>query len=184
MGKMPMLRETLRGRSKSSETRPLQKWIVTFFGAGFSPVAPGTAGSLLASILLYGAYEATGAPTYWAWQPILLIGLAVFSALSVGFGPWAIAYFGREDPGPFVLDEVAGICLANVLLPTYGNWRQAWVILIAFVLFRVFDVSKPPPARQLERLPAGWGILLDDLAAAMYANIVGQLLLRLFIHFQ
>src|SRR5206468_10807305 len=115
---VPLRADRYAGEWKSSEIRPLQKWIVTFFGAGFSPVAPGTAGSLLASILLYGAYEAMGAPTYWVWQATLVIGLAVFSALSVGFGPWGIAYFGREDPGPFVLDEVAGICLANLLLPT------------------------------------------------------------------
>jgi phosphatidylglycerophosphatase A len=157
----------------------VNKWIVTFFGAGLSPVAPGTAGSLLASIILLGAYRASSFPPFWTWQVVLMIGLLVFCGLSVAFGPWAIGYFGRKDPGPFVLDEVAGICLTNLFLPIdrCPGWRAVWVFGLAFIAFRVFDVTKPPPARWLERYPAGWGILLDDLAAAVYANIVCQVLL-------
>jgi len=59
-----------------------------------------------------------------------------------------------------------------------GFWRFLALVAIQFFLFRVFDVVKPPPARQLEALPAGWGVLLDDLAAGVYANIVGQILWR------
>ena len=154
------------------------KWVVTFFGSGLSPVAPGTAGSLLASALLLGIYQAAGGPIFWVWQVFLVIGLIAASGLSVVFAPWAIDYFKRKDPGPFVLDEVAGICLANLFLPIYPGYRQAWAIGLAFLAFRAFDVTKPPPARQLERLPAGWGILLDDLAAAVYANLLCQVLLR------
>ncbi len=155
----------------------MQKWIVTFFGSGFSPVAPGTAGSLLASILLLCIYRAMGSPVFLAWQAVLLIGLGASCLLSIGFGPWAIAYFGRKDPGPFVLDEVAGICLTNIFLPIYPGWRETWVIGLAFLAFRLFDVTKPPPARQLERLPLGWGILMDDLAAAVYANVLCQIVI-------
>jgi phosphatidylglycerophosphatase A len=160
----------------------LQKWIVTFFGAGLSPVAPGTAGSLLASLILLAIFQITGSPDFFTWQIILLAGLVGSCILSIALGPWAIRFFGRKDPQPFVLDEVAGICLTNLFLPITTGWRQAWVIGIAFLAFRMFDVTKPPPARQLENLPAGWGILLDDLAAAVYGNVLCQLLLHFPLH--
>jgi phosphatidylglycerophosphatase A len=155
----------------------MQKWMVTFFGSGLFPVAPGTMGSLAASAVLVAIDLVLKSPTFLIWQLVLLCGLLLASALAVLLGPWAIAYFGRKDPGPFVLDEVAGICLTNLFLPIYPGGRQAWVIGLAFVAFRLFDVTKPPPARQLEKLPAGWGILLDDLAAAVYANLLCQVLI-------
>jgi len=160
----------------------MRKWIVTFFGTGFSPIAPGTAGSLATSLLLMAMYLSIGQPSFLLWQTILLVGLLAASVLSVALGPWAIEHFKMSDPQPFVLDEVAGICLTNLFLPMYGGWRQIWPIGIAFAAFRLFDVTKPPPARQLEHLPAGWGILLDDLAAGVYANILCQLLLRLVLN--
>jgi phosphatidylglycerophosphatase A len=159
----------------------LPKWIVTFFGAGLSPIAPGTVGSLLATVLLYAAFLLAGGPVFFTWQVILIIALAVFCALSVGFGPWAVACFGKKDPQPFVLDEVAGICLTNLLLPVSTDWHEAIILAVAFLVFRVFDIAKPPPARQLETLPLGWGILLDDLAAAVYANLVCQILFRVLL---
>ena len=160
----------------------MRKWIVTFFGSGLSPIAPGTAGSLATALLLAVIYLGAGQPSYFYWQMVLLLGCLAASVLSVALGPWAIGYFKKSDPQPFVLDEVAGICLTNLFLPMYGGWRQVWVIGIAFLAFRLFDVTKPPPARQLENLPAGWGLLLDDLAAAVYANMLCQLLLRLVLN--
>ena len=77
----------------------------------------------------------------------------------------------------FVLDEVAGICLSNLFLPVVSLKS----IAMAFVAFRIFDVIKPPPCRQLETLPAGWGILCDDLAAAVYANILCQIVVRMVL---
>jgi len=78
---------------------------------------------------------------------------------------------GREDPGFVVIDEVAGQWIA--LLGSPPNWRHA---LIALVLFRIFDITKPFPARQLERLPGGWGIVFDDVAAGLYAWGVASVL--------
>ena len=155
-----------------------RKLAVTFLGAGLSPVAPGTAGSLATAGVLY-AVALTG-PSYATWTLVLLAGLLVASALTVLLGPWAVAHFGREDPQPVVLDEAAGVCLTAVGLPLVGP-HAAWTVVAAFVAFRLFDVTKPPPARQLERLPAGWGILCDDLAAAVYANLLCQIALRVFI---
>ena len=153
----------------------LRKLIVTFFGSGLSPVAPGTAGSLATAVLLYAAMLL--GPSYAGFQVVLLIGLAVSSALNVALGPFAIAHFGREDPQPMVIDEVAGVCLTALLLPIRGP-HGLWTLVAAFAAFRLFDITKPPPARQLERLPAGWGILCDDLAAAVYANLLCQVVLR------
>jgi phosphatidylglycerophosphatase A len=159
----------------------VRRWIVTFGGAGLSPYAPGTAGSLAASLLLYGIYMALsdGTPgAYWRWQAALAGALVLSSVLSVALGHWATAAFARKDPQPFVLDEVAGICLTLLGQIAYNGWREIAVVAGAFAAFRVFDIVKPPPARQLERLPEGWGILLDDLAAAVYANLLCQAFFR------
>jgi phosphatidylglycerophosphatase A len=147
---------------------------------------PGTYGSAAASLLLflvYLAYDHVGLlsshPSIW---PITLIaGLVLLSILSVALAPWAIAYFGREDPGPFVLDEAAAICLTMLFLPLRPGWHELIPIALGFGAFRLFDIWKPPPVRQIEELPRGWGILLDDLAAAVYANILCQLVLRLIL---
>ena len=113
---------------------------------------------------------------------VLVAGIGLASWLSVRWGGWAIAKFGDSDPHPFVLDEFAGQWVALLALPIGldASLRAVAVILAGqFFLFRVFDVLKPPPARQAERLPAGYGILIDNLFAGLYANLVGQLLWRL-----
>jgi phosphatidylglycerophosphatase A len=104
--------------------------------------------------------------------------LVLFSVLNVGMAPWAIKEFGNKDPGKFVLDEAAGICLTILFLPMRTGWGAGIALAAAFVAFRIFDITKPPPARQLEGLPMGWGILMDDLAAGVYANLVCQVVLR------
>jgi phosphatidylglycerophosphatase A len=157
--------------------KPLPLWLVTLGGAGMLPKAPGTYGSLVATILVGLVFLATG-PS----EVVLIVGLVLFSALCVPLGGWAQTYYGRKDPGPCVLDEAAGICLTLLLLPHLPGAREAWVLLAGFIAFRIFDVTKPPPARQLEELPAGWGILVDDLAAAVYANLLCQLIFRVVVH--
>ena len=159
-----------------------RRWFVTLGGSGMSPVAPGTFGSLAAVIILgailFGA-QAGGTPlTQTAWYLILSAGILIYGALCVAMGKWATQYYGRKDPGSCVLDEGAGICLTALFVPIYPGWRELWALLAVFVAFRIFDIVKLPPAKQLERLPYGWGILLDDLAAAVYANIICQAVLR------
>lgn len=159
-----------------SKGRPLPLWIVTLGGAGMLPKAPGTYGSFVATVLVGLVFWVTGPSNL-----VLVIGLVVFSALCVPLGEWSQGFYGRKDPGPCVLDEAAGICLTLLYLPRWNGWREVWILLGAFVAFRVFDVTKPPPARQLEKLPGGWGILVDDLAAAVYANLVCQLVFRVVL---
>jgi phosphatidylglycerophosphatase A len=112
------------------------------------------------------------------FQVFLVLLLIIASCAAVQFGRWAIDFYGRKDPGPFVLDEVGGVCLTMLFLPVRGDWRELWVVLVAFAAFRFFDILKPPPCRQLEQLPAGWGILMDDLMAGVYANLACQLVVR------
>lgn len=167
----------------------IRRLAITFFGLGYMPVAPGTWGSLGAIVvagLLLWAMRATG--TGAAYDAVLAVLLLVSCALSVVWGRWAVEYFGARarkpgDPSHFVLDEVAGQWLSVIVLPVAGLSLQACAVAYAaqFLLFRVADIVKPPPARQLENLPDGWGILLDDLASAVYVNIAGQILIRVSI---
>jgi len=156
----------------------MRKWIVTFFGSGLIPFAPGTMGSIAASLLLIAIHQLFPDLKFIHWQ-IILIGVMLLAGyLTIQNGLWIVTYFKRKDPGPVVLDEVAGIALTNFLLPMYTDHRQLWVIGIALVAFRIFDITKLPPVKKLEQLPLGYGILFDDLAAAVYANLLCQLVIR------
>jgi phosphatidylglycerophosphatase A len=165
----------------------MRKWAVTGLGLGFAPVAPGTfgsAGAILVAAALWAIGYTTGSGP--AVLNVLWVLLTILAGIGcVIWGAWAIDYFAARsrkpgDPGPVVIDELAGQWISLVALPM-GSLRQTLAVLaVQFFLFRLFDVIKPPPARQLERLPAGWGILLDDLAAGIYANIVGQIVFRYF----
>ena len=147
--------------------KTLWKAVATFFGLGLFPVAPGTLTSL-AVVLLY---------RYWlhglGWPSLLLILLAL---LVVGT-PAASFYSSelkRPDPGRVVVDEAAGQLLVLILVP------PEWIVLAAgFLLFRVFDVLKPFPIRKAERLPGGWGIMADDVVAALMSKAVLQLYIYL-----
>jgi phosphatidylglycerophosphatase A len=114
----------------------------------------------------------------WAVHPApktlliaLLIGIALTLILGVPAATIAARESGRHDPQFVVIDEVAGQWIALLFSP--ADWRHA---LIALVLFRLFDITKPFPARQLESLPEGWGIVFDDVAAGLYALGVASLL--------
>jgi phosphatidylglycerophosphatase A len=160
---------------------------MTGLGLGYAPVASGTFGSAgaiaIAMAVWLAARSITGdvAPAVLSACWIVLTLLA--GAGCVAWGPWAVAYYAGRcrksgDPGQVVLDEWAGQWLALIALPMVTPGRMLTVMAIQFFLFRLFDVIKPPPGRRLEKLPGGWGILLDDLVAGVYANVVGQLILR------
>jgi phosphatidylglycerophosphatase A len=139
-------------------------WLLgTWFGCGHSPFAPGTVGSA-------GAIVAAIAAAHWLgwsrgeliWATIALVLPAIWAADRVAHS------LARKDPGRVVVDEVAGQWLT-----LWGVTHYTWVSLVlAFLLFRLFDVWKPFPARQLEALPGGTGIVADDLAAGAYAALV------------
>ena len=148
------------------ERRSLSIWIATGLGSGYFPVAPGTAGSALGLALVI-AFRQTSLEPLW-----LALSLAAFTGLLFLVGVWSAGkaekVFGRVDPGQVVIDEVAGQILTFVATP-----RVAWIgLIIGFILFRAFDIVKPFPARRAERLPGGWGIMLDDVVAGLYSLIV------------
>jgi len=116
-------------------------------------------------------------------EALTLAGILLASLAAVKFGPWALARYDSPDPKPFVLDEFAGQWTALLVLPGLAGGTPAEIALILlgqFLLFRILDVIKPPPARQFERLPQGWGVLTDDLMAGIYANLAGQIVWRLW----
>ena len=131
--------------------------IATVFGVGYIPVASGTFGSAVGLLL-------------WAALPTTMVVHAAVIVLLFVIGSWsgsiAERHFGRTDPGQVVLDEVMGMLVTLFLNPV--GWRGA---IGAFFLFRISDIVKPYPARQLERLHGGVGVMADDAMAAIYANI-------------
>lgn len=135
--------------------------LATCFGLGYAPVAPGTFGTL-GGVALAALFGWTW-PEHFLW--LCLASCAVLTWIGRPCGNWAEVHFGRKDPGAFVLDEVAGYLIA-VAWWDFTGWRH---LIAAFLLFRLFDIFKPPPARRLERLPGGLGIMVDDLVAGLWA---------------
>jgi len=143
---------------------------ITTFGLGRLRPAPGTWGSL-PPVVLAAAMLAAGFPPLLA-TAVLLVVLVYFSAACLVQGDAAEARFGGKDPSSVVADETAGQCLPLLLLPAVAHASPlagALTLLAAFLLFRVFDILKPWPADRLQAVPGGWGILLDDLIAGLYA---------------
>jgi phosphatidylglycerophosphatase A len=104
-----------------------------------------------------------------------VLGLTlIVCAVAIGLGRWAQDYFKAVDPHSFVLDEVAGQWLTLLFVPLSAHTLPC--IAAGFFLFRAFDIAKPFPIRRIERLPGGWGILLDDVAAAIYAGVAFRVL--------
>ena len=146
--------------------------IATWFGCGFAPVAPGTAGSLAALVIAIAlhTYNGSGRGTFLVLAIILLLP-----------GIWAAGVVAKRvnqtDPHIVVVDEVIGQWITLAGTATF-NWKS-WSV--AFLFFRMLDVWKPPPARQFESLPGGWGIVADDVMAGVYGALAIFLLDRFHI---
>ncbi len=139
--------------------------IATVGGVGLAPIVPGTVGSLVALALLL-------------LIPFTPWSLAVTALAVAGIGIWAAgrteALLGEHDPRSVVVDEVAGCLIAAFALPQTWKW-----LLAAFIGFRILDVMKPFPVRQLQGLPGGWGVVVDDLAAGVYTALALHVAKRL-----
>jgi phosphatidylglycerophosphatase A len=154
-----------------TEKKTLWAWAIgTFFGAGLLKPGPGTYGSL-AALLLWFAAAHIFHPT--AVTLAIATAIAATAATLIGIPAATIVAreSGREDPGHVVIDEVAGQLIALIALPPTLGFA-----VLALILFRLFDILKPWPIRKLEALPAGTGIMLDDVAAGLLALAVAQLL--------
>ena len=144
--------------------------VATFFGAGHLRPGPGTWGSAAAAVIWFALARSIPA----VWQPAFLAGLAAIAiALGISAATQVARASGVKDPQFVVIDEVVGQWITLLFAPV--TWKT---VLVGFILFRGFDIVKPPPVRQLERLPEGTGIVVDDVAAGIYALALLQLLLR------
>ena len=139
--------------------------IATFGYVGFFPIAPGTAGSF-AALALYALVR---------WIDLPAVELAAIVAV-FAVGVWAATrsevVLGGTDPGPIVIDEVLGMLMTLAWLPL-----SLTGVIVGFLLFRIYDVIKPYPARRCEDAPGGWGVMLDDAMAGIY----GQVTLRVLV---
>lgn len=156
----------------SRDLSPLIRLLATGGFLGYSPIAPGTAGALGCAVLLWFLLPeiTTGSPplsiaTY-------LVSIAAFVALSMWAADAAERSFGQKDASRIVIDEFAGYLIAVAFLP-----KTLLVYGTAFVVFRVVDILKPFPAGRLESIRGGAGIVLDDLAAGLYTNILVRIML-------
>lgn len=148
----------------------IKRLLTSCLGLGWMPIAPGTWGSI-PPVVLFVALNIFNVPV--VITAILLFVLVTdFSTFCVMFSPASIEATGRKDPGEVVADEVAGQSLV-FLIVSFVSFENFYIAgLAGFLCFRFFDITKIWPACALEKLPAGWGILLDDLAAGIYAGLV------------
>ena len=161
----------------------MKRLLTSCFGLGWLPVAPGSWGSLPSAIIFgLACYFGGIAPVVISLMIALIIA---GSFVCVKFSYAAVAATGNEDPGEVVADEIAGQALAFLAMPLLMgdvSGRQiVLIVAIGYFLFRLFDTVKPWPLHRLEELPAGWGILADDLMAGVYAGIALIIAARFWI---
>lgn len=178
-------RQAVNGRTASRRSG-LKLWVAQGFGIGRIPFAPGTFGSLL-GVGWFALLASAGNPWLLAGGTLAGFGLSVWLCGE------AERDLGQKDPGSVVLDEVTAIPACFLGWAALLVWRRgalppvddffsgknALLTLAALVLFRFFDIVKPWPVRQSQRLPGGWGVTVDDFLAAVYVNLIMLLLLSM-----
>lgn len=140
-------------------------FFATGFGVGFSPIVPGTMGTLIA-IPIYFFLSSISTPLYE-------LTLATFFFFSSWIAGQAERYWGKRDDQRIVIDEIMGFLVTMLWIPTTPRF-----IVTGFILFRIFDILKPFPIHRLERVKSGFGVVLDDVLAGVYANIILQIVNR------
>jgi len=138
-------------------------FIATGFGAGFSPIVPGTMGTLVAIPIYYSVSSIS--------SPLYELTLVAFFFFSSWISHQAEGYWGSKDDRRIVIDEIMGFLVTMLWVP-----KTLFSIVAGFILFRFFDILKPFPIRRLEGVKSGYGVVLDDVLAGIYANIVVHLL--------
>ena len=140
--------------------------LASVFGAGYAPVASGTVGSFVTVVAIW----------LLPLTPLrIAVALVVVTLIGIWAGSRVERVLGKKDPGVIVIDEVAGMLLSVILLP-----RTIPVLITAFLLFRLFDIWKPFPARESQALTGGVGVIVDDLIAGFYTLILIMGALTLF----
>ena len=155
----------------ASRLHPLVRFLATGAYLGYSPIAPGTAGAFGCAVLLWFVLpEVTPTAPPLAVLSVL-VSVVAFVCLSIWAAAAAEPCFGK-DSGRIVIDEFAGMVITLILLP-----KSLFVFGAGFLLFRVLDIVKPFPAGRAESLPGGWGVVMDDVVAGIYANVLLRLML-------
>lgn len=145
--------------------RRLIKIATSFFYLGHSPFMPGTLGSL-AGLLIYFVVKDK--------FPIYAFSLLFLFILGTIFSSEAERIYKRKDTQTIVIDEACGMMLSMFLIP-----YNFWIMWLGFLLFRLFDILKPPPARAIEKFAGAFGVMFDDIIAAIYTNFILQIITRL-----
>ena len=143
------------------------KWVAVGFGTGWSPVMPGTVGTLVGLPIAWGLMQLSGVGVQW----VVCAGLTVLAVPICGVAEKMI---GGKDPGCIVADEYLTLPITVIGL------TSPWALLSGFVLHRIFDITKPPPIRQLQHIHGGFGIVVDDFLAALIALGLNHLIFRFF----
>lgn len=144
----------------------IYKTIATFFGAGYAPVAPGTVGAIFAAFLIWLWQTLDPSLSYYGWPLLIVTILCTF------LGAYATDQLEAEwgkDPSKVVMDEAIGIWISILFIPV-----NLYYLLAGLILFRIFDIWKPLGIRKLESIKGGWGVMLDDVLAGVYANLILQ----------
>jgi phosphatidylglycerophosphatase A len=141
--------------------------IATGLGLGYSPLAPGTAGSLLGLLLMYLMFPLSVWLIVLTISILFILGVYTGTVLEKDHGP---------DPSLVVIDEIVGMMISLILVP-----RIWWIYGSAFLLFRIFDIIKPPPINASQKLKGGWGIMIDDVLAGLYTLIIIHLILNFIV---
>ena len=145
----------------------LHKMIATSFGIGYVGKGGGTVAAVFTCICWY-LWQVRLMPT-----PVLTVGVTLFIVVIGTISSDAVEPFWGKDDKKVVIDEVAGMCISLLFLPASGVY-----IVTGLVLFRFFDIVKPLYIRKAEKLPGGWGVMLDDVLAGICANILLQIVFR------
>jgi phosphatidylglycerophosphatase A len=145
--------------------RRVIKFTTSFFYLGHSPFMPGTLGSL-AGLLIYFVVKDK--------LPVYTFSILFLFFLGIIFSSEAERIYKRKDAQMIVIDEACGMMLSLFLVP-----YSFWVMILGFALFRVFDILKPPPARAIEKFSGAFGIMFDDIIAAIYTNFILQIVIRI-----
>lgn len=152
----------------------ISRLISTGLGVGYFPGAPGTMGTLAGVVVFWFC------PQVSAFQLILIcLGLTVIGIYSASITEKEmqnkVGSDELHDPEIIVIDEIVGMLVALIAIP-----KTLKFVVAAFILFRIFDIAKPFPIKKIEKLPSGWGIILDDVAAGIFANLILQIGIRIF----
>ena len=149
--------------------------MATGFGVGYSPFAPGTMGALVGVLFLVpNLFISTWFNGSYLIDPVLVLLILVFFFIGVKATNELEPEWGH-DPQKIVIDEIIGFWIAMIAV-----LYTAWTLFVGFVLFRIFDIWKPLGIRRMEKFNGGWGVMMDDVLAGIYANIVLQILVFSF----